>query len=266
MNKLLLIISLLFASWVQGQGINKFVPTRPNPPKLVNDLADVLSPSEESALERKLLAYNDSTSSQVAIVTIRTTGEYDIADVGREIIKEWGVGTKEKNNGVVMLAAIDDRRMDIETGYGMEGVISDNDALAIIDNDITPNFRRGNYYEGFDAAINSIMKVAAGEYQAPIGYKPSISSKGKATFGRIIVGLIILFIILGMFGGRGNRGGGYMSRRGSGWLGPFILGNMLGRSGGGFGGSGGFGGGFGGGGFGGFGGGSGGGGGASGSW
>jgi uncharacterized protein len=267
MKKLALIIGLLFSICAFAQ-IEKAVSPRPNPPRLVNDLAKVMTADQQQALEQKLVAYDDSTSNQIAIITIRTTGDYDISDLALEYLRRWGVGNKDKNNGIVILAAIDDHKVWISTGYGLEGAVPDVTAKAIIDNDILPNFREGNFYRGFDAGTTSIMQAAAGEYKAPEGYASRGRGSGKG-FGKILVGIIVIVVLLSMMGGGGSRGGGYMSRRGSSWLGPMILGSMLGRgSGGGFGGGGFGGGGFGGGGggFGGFGGGGGGGGGAGGSW
>ena len=239
------------------------IPSRPNPPRLVNDFAGVLSPSEVQQLEQQLVAYDDSTSNQIAIVTVKTLDDYPIEEYALKILRDWGVGNKKTNNGIVILAAIDDHKVRIEVGYGLEGAIPDITANHIIENDIVPNFRSGDYYEGFSKAANSIIKAAAGEYKAPEGYRSKKGSRGGAPIGLII--FIIIMVII--FAGRGGGGGGFMSRRGSGWLGPFLLGSMLGRSSSDWGGGGGgWSGGGGGGGFGGFGGGSGGGGGASGSW
>lgn len=273
MKKLALIISLLISVCAFAQ-IESVVPKRPNPPRLVNDFANVLTQDQIDALERKLVAYDDSTSNQIAIVllpsiTDKGGEEYPIEDVGLNVLRTWGVGNAKNNNGIVILAAMQEHKLRIEVGYGLEGVIPDVTAKAIIDNDVTPNFKSNDYYRGLDAAINSIMEAARGEYKAPAGY----GSRGPAipgrSIGKIIVGIIILIVIISMFGG-GNKGGGYTSRRGSSWLAPFILGQMLGGAGrgGGSGWSGGGGGwsGGGGGGFGGFGGGGGGGGGASGGW
>jgi uncharacterized protein len=270
MKKLALIISLLFSIWAFAQ-IESVVPKRPNPPHLVNDFANILTQDQIDALERKLIAYDDSTSNQIAIVllpTITDKGgeEYPIEDVGLKILREWGVGNAKNNNGIIILAAMQEHKLRIEVGYGLEGVIPDVTAKTIIDNDITPNFKSNDYYRGLDAAINSIIEAARGEYKAPEGYHQGSKVPGKS-IGKVIVGIIVLIVIFSMFGGKGGGGGGYMSRRGSGWLGPFILGSMLGNAGRG-GGSGWSGGGWsgGGGGFGGFGGGGGGGGGASGGW
>jgi uncharacterized protein len=228
------------------------VPPRPTPPRLVNDLAGVLLRQEADDLERKLVAYNDSTSTQIAIVTVRTTGDYDISETALKILRDWGVGSKEKNNGLVILAAIEDRKVRIETGYGLEGAVPDAIANRIIDQIIVPNFREGHYYQGLDQAVNAIEKAAAGEYKA-IPKK----RRGKGG-GSIFVLVVVAIILLSMINNR--RGGGTtISRRGWGGWGIPMGGGWSSGSGGGWGGGGG-------GGFGGFGGGSGGGGGASGSW
>lgn len=265
MKRLFLLLSLALSVLGFAQ-VEKVVPAKPNPQRLVNDFAGLLTFDQKQTLEDKLVAYDDSTSNQVAVVTINTTDGNDIEEVALGILRKWGVGGP-KNNGIVILVAVNDHKVFISTGYGLEGALPDVTAKAIIDNDIAPNFKAENYYRGFDAATTSIMKAAAGEYKAPEGYRDRKGS-GSGGFGKIIFGIVVLIIILSLFGGGRGGGGGYVSRRGSSWLGPLILGNMLGRSGGwsDSGGGGGWSGGGSGGGFGGFGGGSGGGGGAGGSW
>ncbi len=286
MKKIFFVLSILALITISAFAqIDKVIPSRPYPPRLVNDLAHVLTPAQVQALEDKLVAYDDSTSNQIAVVTIRTLQDYPIEDVALRILRQWGVGNKKNNNGIVVLVAVEDRKIRIEVGYGLEGVVPDITANTIIENDIKPAFREENYYRGLDEGTSSIMRAAAGEYKAPDGYaerggnRAPRGSSGGLSLGQIIVGIVILWIILGMFGGGGGRGS-MMSRRG---CNPFLggcLGSFLG-SGGGFrggswgGGGGWYSGGGGGwsgggdsdsGGFGGFGGGSGGGGGASGSW
>jgi uncharacterized protein len=234
------------------------IPARPNPPRLVNDFTNTLTPAQVQALENKLVSYNDSTSSQIAVVIINTLEGYDVADYALKLGREWGIGGKEFNNGVLLLVAKDDHKMRIEVGYGLEGAIPDITAKHIMEEGITPYFKEDNYYRGIDRGTDDIIKAAAGEYKAPTNYK---KSKSRPGFGAILA-LIVLFIIFGAMGG-GRSSGGTMS--GAGW----IIGSLInsGRGGGGFGGGGGgWSGGGGGGGFGGFGGGSFGGGGASGSW
>ncbi|WP_126974508.1 TPM domain-containing protein [Gynurincola endophyticus] len=226
------------------------------PGQLVNDLAGVLSSGEKTQLERLLVDYDDSTSTQIAILTIPSLNGYPIEEATLKVYRHWGIGNKKTHNGVLILVAVNDRLIRLEVGYGLEGAVPDITANQIIRTDIQPNFRSGDYAAGLTAAAHSIIAAAKGEYKAPAGYNKRKSEKGFP-FGFVVI-LVILFVVF-MSGGGGNKGGGYMSRRGYRGNTPPIF------FPGGFGG-GGRGGGFGGGGFGGFGGGSSGGGGASGSW
>jgi uncharacterized protein len=269
MKKILSI--LLLVALFAGQGLfAQQVPARPNPPQLVNDFAHVMTADQVSALERKLDAYDDSSSVQIVVVTVPSTGDYSIEDYALKILRDWGVGNKKTNNGVVVLAAIQDHKVTLSIGYGLEGAIPDITAKSIIDNSIVPNFKGGNddnYYRGFDLAADDLIKASAGEYKAPQGYAQR--GRHSSGWGGNIIGLIVIIFIIIIFisRGRGGGGGGGGLFGGSGIL-PFIIGDMIGSSMRGGGGGGGWsgGGGGGGGGFGGFGGGSGGGGGASGSW
>lgn len=254
-----IIVFLLFVG-LASVGFGQNIPAKPNPPKLVNDFANVLSPDEEARLEKTLVAYDDSTSNQIAIVLVNTLNDYPIEEYALKLFRDWGIGNKKTNNGVLIIAAIDDRKIRIEVGYGLEGAIPDITANQIIRNDIQPNFRRSDYYDGLDAAAASIIRAATGEYTAPEGY----SERGKGKGGGNILGMLIIFIIIIIVLSNINKGGGggFMSRRGYRGTGPTIFWPGGGWSGGG--GGGGWSGG--GGGFGGFGGGSSGGGGASGSW
>ncbi|MDF2193735.1 TPM domain-containing protein [Paraflavitalea sp. CAU 1676] len=268
MKRVVAILLVLLSVVAHAQNINDIIRNRPAEKKLVHDYANVLSPESEQQLERKLVAYDDSTSTQIAVVLVQTLDGRPIEETALAILRNWGVGNAKTNNGVVILAAIADRQIRIETGYGLEGAIPDITANQIIRNDIAPAFRSGDYYEGLDKATQSIIQAARGEYKSPEGYNKR-KSRGSGTLGNI-VGFIVLIIIIAIFAGRGRGGGGggggYMSRRGYGdVITPFLIGSLLGGGGRGGGGGGGWSGG-GGGGFGGFGGGSGGGGGASGSW
>lgn len=257
---MLFMVSIFQANFLSAQNI----PPKPNPPRLVNDFANMLMPSEVSALEQKLDAYADTTSTQITIVTVPTVGDNAMVDYAVKLGREWGVGGKQFNNGIVILISQNDHKAFIATGYGMEGSVPDAVCNDIIDNDIIPNFKQQNYYQGLNQAVDDIIAAAAGEYKAP---RKSPGGNGGGAVFFIIFILIILFVIFISRGG-GGGGGTMYSRRGSGlgsFLGGMIVGNILGGGGrGGFDGGGGFGGG--GGGFGGFGGGSFGGGGAGGSW
>lgn len=261
--KKLLLLFLTFCWLAVGLGQN--ILPKPNPPKLVNDAANVLSPEQRQILEQKLVALDDSTSNQIAVVLIPTLDGYEVQEYANKLFREWGIGSKRTNNGVLILAAIDDRKVWIEVGYGLEGAIPDIVASDIYRKKIVPAFKEGNYYRGIDDAVNALGKAAAGEYKIKRERKGSGGTTGKS----ILTFVIILFIVLMIVArGGGGKGGGMMSRRGYGDIAEAIFwSSVLGggrRSSGGWGG--GSGGGFGGGGFGGFGGGSSGGGGAGGGW
>jgi uncharacterized protein len=248
----LLVLAALLA---QSQ---KEIPAPPNPPRLVNDFAGMLSSGEVQQLENKLVAYNDSTSTQIAIVIEKSTEGEDIFDYSYRIAESWGVGGGENDNGVLIYVAQNDRNVRIQTGYGVEHFLPDVMAKRIIENIIVPYFKRGDYYGGLDRATDVMIQLGNGEYEG--------TGPGKKEFpvGLIIL-LIIFFVIIFIIiaknsdSGGGYGGGGRYERDRGGWI-------ILGPGGGGGWNSGGGGGGFGGGGFGGFGGGSFGGGGAGGSW
>jgi uncharacterized protein len=154
MKKLLLVCLVLSCLVSTGQNI----PAAPNPPRLVNDFAHALTADQVADLENKLVAYDDSTSIQIAVVTVPTTGDYEIGDYALKILRDWKIGNKQTNNGLLILAAINDHKVYIATGYGMEGAVPDITAKQIIDNEILPNFRSSNYYRGFDLAADAIIK------------------------------------------------------------------------------------------------------------
>ena len=101
------------------------IPAKPNPPRLVNDLADILSDGQEETLENKLVAFNDSSSTQIAVVTVESLNGYPIEDFAIGILRNWGIGQKEQDNGVLLLVSEGDREVRIETGSGSEGFLTD---------------------------------------------------------------------------------------------------------------------------------------------
>ena len=265
MKKYLFVI-LFFTALNAFAQVDKIIPEAPNPPRLVNDYTETLTPLQQQMLEHKLKNYDDTSSNQVVVVIVKTLNDYDPVEYATALGRKWGVGNKQFNNGVVFLIAKDDRKVFIAPGYGLEGALPDITCKQIIENEVVPNFKGNDFYRGVDEGTAAIMKAAAGEYQPPKGYADRGNKKGLP-ISFIIFGIIVVVFIMISRGGGG--GGSFMSRRGyrdSGippiWWFP---GGGGGSSGGG-GWSGGGGGSSGGGGFGGFGGGSFGGGGAGGSW
>ncbi|HWB28568.1 MAG TPA: TPM domain-containing protein [Chitinophagaceae bacterium] len=258
MKRFLIIILFLLGTTGGAFAQKVEVLPKPNPPRLVTDNANLLSDYDRQTLESKLVALDNSTSNQIAIVTIPTLGDNDLEDYSNELFRSWGIGGAKNNNGVLILVAANDHKVRIEVGYGLEGAIPDVTANDIIRNDITPAFMQGNYYSGLNAAVDDLGRAAAGEYHEARDNDDG-HNKGGSIIG-VAIFFIILFVILGRIGrGGGGRGGGGSFLTGA------ILGSMLNSGGRSSWGGGGWGGG-GGGGFGGFGGGSSGGGGASGGW
>ncbi len=248
MRRFLFILAVFFSFSASAQ-INEIISSPPKPQKLVNDYTNTLTPQQVQALETKLYKYDDSTSNQIVIVIVNSLEGYSIDDAAIELGRNWGVGNKKFNNGVVVFVAKSDRKLAIQVGYGLEGVITDLTTKSIRENTINPDFKAGNFYRGLDRGTDELIKAAEGRYSAPEGYH----KKGKGTSIWTIVFIIIILLII--FGGGAAGGGTYVSR-----------GGFTGWSGGGSDWSGGGGGSSSGGGFGGFGGGSFGGGGSSGSW
>nr|WP_121270848.1 TPM domain-containing protein [Pedobacter schmidteae] len=235
-------------------------PEKPN--TLVNDYTGTLSSDQIRQLEQKLVAFDDSTSIQVAIAVIKSVGEYDINDYAMQLGRKWGVGTKGKDNGVMIVVALGDRKIAIQTGYGVEGVLPDMYTRRIIDNDIKPYFKAGDYYQGLEAGTNAIISLSKGEYKND---KPKAGKRGGGTSSVFILIIIIVVVIILLRRGGGTGGGGQVI--GGRGVADALFWSMLLGGGRGSGGGGGWGGGgSSGGGFGGFGGGSFGGGGSSGSW
>ena len=226
-------------------------------PKLetsIYDKAGLLSPTEKSYLEQKLINYADSTSTQIVVSTVTSLNGENINLYAAEQAHKWGIGQADKDNGVLFLIAKDDRKMAIQVGYGLEHLLTDALSRRIIEVVVAPFFKQGDYFSGIDAGTTSMIEVLSGEYKN----EEQNSASGIAPFIIFLILFILVFIILSR--ANKNSGGGGKAYRSSG-TGPIILGGS-GRSSGGFGGGsfggGGFSGGFGGGGFGG--------GGASGGW
>ncbi|HWR94218.1 MAG TPA: TPM domain-containing protein, partial [Flavobacterium sp.] len=229
----------------------------------VYDYANVLSPSEKTQLEEKLIRYSDSTSTQIVVITIESLKGEDVSQLATKWAHTWGLGQAKEDNGVIILVAKNERKIAINPGYGLEDRLTAGIGGEIIRNVITPEFKAGSYYNGLDKGADALFDVFKGKYK---GERKNKKENFPILPFIIIIVIIIILISRNKKGGGGNSGN---SGGGPSLLDMIILSN-LGRSsggsfGGGFGGS--SGGGFGGGGFGGgFGGGGFSGGGSSGSW
>ncbi|WKB82211.1 TPM domain-containing protein [Cellulophaga lytica] len=238
------------------------IPEKPQLQTSVYDYAKLLSTTEKNSLERKLISYSDSTSTQIVIAIIPSTEGENITFLGAEWGHKWGLGQKGKDNGILILLAKNDRKIAINTGYGVEGRLPDITAHQIINNVIIPEFKTGSYYNGLNYGADAIFSALKGEFKE----NRNLTKFRLESFLPFIVFFIIILILINKKRNNGGNNGGNRST-GIDLLDIIILSNLgRGGSSGGFGGggsfgggsTGGFGGGFGGGGFGG--------GGASGGW
>lgn len=219
-------------------------------PKLssrVNDLAGILSPSAEGTLQRKLSDYEMQTGHQFAILTIESLRGDSLEGFSIRVVEDWKLGSAQRDDGLLLLVVLNDRKTRIEVGYGLEGAITDALCGRIIRNVIVPHFRRSDYDGGVLTAIDLLMRAAVGENVASkLKSYPGLEQKGKKRSFPSALILLFWFLVPWLFLARRRR----LARGG------FYMGGYRGGLGGGSFGSGGFSGG--GGGFGG--------GGASGSW
>lgn len=228
------------------------IPDLPATAHLVNDLADMLTEQEESLLEAKLFSFEKESSNEITIVTVESLGDIEVSEFALELGRKWNIGKKEKKNGVLILAAKQERKINISPGYGLQGALQDMICARIIRDYMKPQFKAGNFYAGFDEACTQIIKATKGEFtNDKTDDKKSVN---PFPFALIIIFLVLVFYIFFI---RRNKNFTYVSRKGysydrtSPWLGGFggfgggsSWGNSGGDSGGGFGGFGGGGGGF----------------------
>jgi uncharacterized protein len=269
-KRLFLLFLLLVASPAAAQ-------TFPQLSGRVVDAANLLSPADEAELTGKLQALEQGSSRQMVVATVPNLEGHPIEDYGYQLGRHWGIGQKEANNGIILLVAPNEKRVRIEVGYGLEPIITDALSWQIINQQMLPRFKAGDYPGGIKAGADTLIGQlgappevaeqkaleAAAQRQQAGARRQSSGGGGGSIFTLIFWGMVFLFVILPMMRG-GRRGRRYGRRRNGG---VFIWGPGFGGGGGGGFGGGGFGGG-GGGGFGGFSGGGGGfgGGGASGGW
>ncbi len=263
-----LLTACLLAFAVSAQQL----PEPMKPARLVNDFAGMLTPQQQNTLEQKLENFDRTSSNQIAVVTVDDLQGMAVSDYAARLFDKWGIGGKKNDNGILILVkpktATEKGEVFIATGYGLEGAVPDALAGRIVDYDILPSFRKGDYYGGLNAATDSLIGLTTGEYTADEYLK---RKERSGLLGAGVSILILVFFFLVMSAGARRRRKHYTmsgddskdaAARGLLWGWPFLLGGGRHHGGGGFGGfsGGGFGG------FGGFGGGMTGGGGAGGSW
>lgn len=234
MHKLLSLI--LFVGISFSVTAQDFLPERPV--GMVNDFADMLTPSEEQQLEQKLTNYRDTTTNVIAIATLESLEGYPEEEIATTLFNNWRMWEGERYNGVLILVSEQDRRMQIEVGYGLEGAIPDAMANRVYADILVPSFQAGDFYGGLDQATNVLIDLSAGEFE---GFPEQQSSGEGFPIDVIIIFIIIIFILVTR--GKGGKGGRRHSLGSSGIIfygGGFGGGSRGGSFGGGGGGFGGF--------------------------
>lgn len=173
------------------------IPSRPTPPRLVNDYTNTLSSSQEHYLEQKLRNYNDTTSTQIAVVFVNDLQGTTVADFAYQLGEKWGVGTRE-NNGIIILVKPKNKtkgEVFISVGYGLEQYIPDAMAKRIIENQMIPHFKNNDYFTAVDNAINSIIILASGGFSSDKdGEDPAFVALIIIIIGMIVMISYIIFI------------------------------------------------------------------------
>jgi len=251
-HQLTVLLCLLLVMLSFGMTLKAQLPSPPSPPRLVNDYTGTLTAHQIGILENKLVAYNDSTSTQFLVLLVDDLQGYSIEQYATEIGHSWGVGQQGKDNGAVILVkpkkGSESGKVTIQTGYGIEEYVTDATAKVIIEREMIPAFKENDYYTGIDNAINVMMDLCSGKFTQD----EYADDDGIPTWLLVLffIALILIFSKFSDNNGQSYSGGGTRTI----WI------PMGGYGGGGFSGGGSSGG------FGGFGGGGFGGGGASGSW
>ena len=245
----LLFILLLSGALVLAQATAGF-STLSRAKGFVTDAADVLPPDKESSLERFLTYVEKKTAAEIAVVTVHSLQGEPIENYAVSLFEQWGIGKKDKDNGVLFLIAAKDRRMRIEVGYGLEGALPDGLCGSILDSYVVPSFRQGNMPQGIQQGTYAIAAQVGKEYNVDLlaseglqqeEYSPSAVRRGSGAriFSRILGLLFFLFVVGGRFwfplllwgspfrrsywygGSRYNRGGGSFSSGFGGGFGGF---------------------------------------------
>lgn len=162
------------------------------PASFVADYAGVLEPAQISALEDKLSRFQATSSNEIAVVTIKSLEGDTIENFAEKLFADWGIGKEQKDNGVLLLIAISDRQMRIETGYGLEGALPDAVAYRIINDVLKPAFQNDDYYGGIDRATDKIMAATVGEYSA----EDAASESAGRSWKNLSLDALFFFIII----------------------------------------------------------------------
>lgn len=181
------------------------------PAGFVNDYANILRPDQRDNLELKLRNFEAETSNELSVVTLPNLQGDTIENFAEKLFKDWGIGKEEKDNGILLLIALEERKMRIEVGYGLEGALTDAQSFIIIDSILKPAFKLSDYYDGINRATNAIIDATKGEYQP--------QAPGKSALNYMDWSFAFFFIFMWL--------ASILSRSKSWWLGG-VIGGIIG--------------------------------------
>ena len=196
----------------------------------VTDLTGTLTPQQRAALEERLAAFEARKGSQIAVLIVPTTQPETIEQFGIRVAEQWKLGRKGVDDGALLVVAMKDRTLRIEVGYGLEGALPDAVAKRIIEEDIVPRFKQGDFFGGIDAGVSRMMSVIEGEPLPPPRARRSAARVAAATAskGSSIIGFMLVFVVGGIMRAMFGRflGSGVIGAIGgvAGWL---MLGSLI---------------------------------------
>ncbi len=214
-TKLVFAVVLIFGLTAKAQ----LVPQKPAVLYPVYDKANLLSEAEKDALNQKLIKFSDSTSTEIEVIILPTTGGEDVNYLATMYGEKWGIGQKDVDNGVVFLIATEDHTMSIQQGRAVEQYLTASVAGQILDYLVTPAFKKGEFYNGIDRGTSAIMEAVQGKFK-PIVKKHK--SEGGLDIGAVVLIVIIIIVLFSIINKNGGGGWGNnddddytLSRRGN---------------------------------------------------
>lgn len=191
----LIVVILTFAVFLYAQKL-------PKPVEFVNDFAGVIDENSKMEMERLINILKEKTGSEIAVVTINSIAPYaTIEEYSIELATEWGVGKKGEDTGVLILLAMEERKVRIEVGYGLEGIIPDGLAGRIIDNSILPSLKIGDYGTGLLKGVQAVVGIIAKEYNVDLSSYNLDESNKYTMRSNVNIGLLIFIILFFLIGG-----------------------------------------------------------------
>jgi uncharacterized protein len=191
----------------------------------VVDLAQVLPAATAAQLSERLRAHEDKTTNQVTVLIVPSLEGEPLFDFSHRVATTWKLGLKGTDNGALLLVAINDRKVRIEVGYGLEGALTDARSAQIIRHEIVPRFRAGDFSGGITAGVDAILKTIEGTYTAP--ERPAAPTQIEDRIGSVLLAVII-GLIIGLALSRVHRflgaaAGGGISFLAAPWLAPALV-------------------------------------------